>query len=154
MVKSDRFTFIMWSPAKCVLFPSARLADEMHAIVNGVIFFVILACSAIVAFNLFALESNEALSMETTIAMYDMGSVLAVTFLYCYLSDNVTQSLLTVSDAFYYSTWYKGALRRDGIYLIVPIQRAQREVRLVAFNLIECSLMVFLRVGANAIENH
>lgn len=119
----------------------------MRIIVNEVIFLRLLACSAIVALNLFALELNSLLSMEVMISIYDMGTSVALTFIHCYYAENITDALLDVGDIFYNSAWYNRTLDRNGAYLILPIQRAQREFRWISFNLIECSLPVFLKVG-------
>lgn len=121
----------------------------MRDIVNEVIFFRLLACSAIVALNLFAMESNEALSMETIVAMYDLATALAMTFIHCYYAENITEALLGVGDVFYHSAWCKSGLamrRREALLILFPIQRAQQEFRLISFDMIDCSLAVFLKV--------
>lgn len=119
----------------------------MDVIMNEVLFLRLLACSATMALNLFAMELSDTFSLETLANLYTMVTVLAMTFLHCYYVETVTNALLGVGDIFYDSPWYKGAIGQNAIVLLMPIQRAQREFRLVTFNMIKCSLTVFLKVG-------
>lgn len=119
----------------------------MDVIMNEVLFLRLLACSAIVALNLFAMELSDTVSLETIAAVYDMVTILAMTFLHCYYAETVTKALLGVGDAFFESSWYTGAIGQNAIVLLMPIQRSQRQFRMVTFNMIECSLTVFLKVG-------
>lgn len=127
----------------------SRLANETRVIMNEVLFFRLLACSATVALDFFSLELNETLSLETIASLYDIATMSTMTFLYCYYSETVTEALLDVGDVFFYSPWYESAMNQNGLLAIIslPVQRAQREFRLVGFQLVECSLAVFLKVS-------
>lgn len=119
----------------------------MCTTVNEMIFLRLLACSAVVAINLFAMELISSFSMEVLVGIFNIGTIVALTFIHCYYAENITEALLDVGDAFYNSEWYKGSLERNKAYLLFPIQRSQHEFRLVSFELIECSLPVFVKVG-------
>lgn len=96
---------------------------------------------------MFALESVDRLDVQAMASFYDFTSVLVTTFIYCYLSERVTADLLFVGDIFYASLWYH-LPSKQGKLLKLSIERSQWEFRLKGFELINCSLSVFLSVCA------
>lgn len=113
---------------------------------SEILFSMLLTCTVIVAFNLFALESNAMFSVQTVIAVCNVGCLLPSNFTYCLLAEQVTDNLLHVGDILYDSPWYRLPLQQQKL-LIIPIQRAQREFRLKSLRLINCSLAVFSAVS-------
>lgn len=112
---------------------------------NGILFSQLLMCALITAFNLFALASMEQINVQAMASFHDLISVLVTTFIYCYLSETVTENLLAAGDVFYASLWYYlPAKQRKLIQLTVG--RSQRGFRLKGYGLIDCSLSVFLSV--------
>lgn len=123
---------------------------------DEVLFYILLACSSIIAFDLIALESNDIFSLETAVTLYDLNTILAMTFIYCYSSEQITLMLYNIGDIFYNSMWYQlpVALQKPVIF---PILRSSRVFRLRSLGLIDCSLPVFLSVNSNLqtfITNH
>lgn len=119
---------------------------------NGILFFQLLSCAVITAFNLFALETIERIDVQAMASFYDFTSVLATTFIYCYLSERVTADLLIIGDLFYASLWYH-LPSKQGKLLKLSIERSQWEFRLKGFELINCSLSVFLSVCDDFLGN-
>lgn len=117
----------------------------MNGIMNEALFYMLVACSAITAFNLLALESNELLSMEGATATYDLCLVLASMFVYCELSERLTITLNEIQNIFYESPWYQMPVKLQKS-MTLPIQRAAVEFRLQSLGLVDCSLTTFLSV--------
>lgn len=121
------------------------MANAMSDIMDRVLFNMLLACSVIVAFNLVAMDSNKAINLETIMAFYNLSLVLGITFVYCNLSQEVTEILLNIGDSFYASVWYEWPVQQQRI-LGFPIQRSARPFCLKSMGLIECSLDSFSSV--------
>lgn len=111
-----------------------------------ILFSLFLTCTIIIAFNLFALESNKLFSIQTVIAICDVTCLLPSNFTYCFLAEKVTADLLKIGDILFSSAWYQLPLAQQKL-LIVSIQFAEREYRIKGLRLIDCSLGVFLSVG-------
>lgn len=79
-------------------------------------------------------------------AVVDIATLLMVAFAMCVLPEMISQALADVGEAFYFSAWYDRALHRNGVYVIVPMQCAQREFRVVSMGLVGCSLPTFAKV--------
>lgn len=123
-----------------------RLAKAMSTIMEEFLFFLLLGCSSILALDLFVLDSQNMLSMETIVAAYDIISVLAMAYLFCCLSDKLTLILLKMGDVYYYnSAWYAWPMKQRHC-LILLIQRAQNDFHLTSFGFKICSLLVFQKV--------
>lgn len=130
----------MW--ALCILY---RFADTLREIMSGVLFYQLLICAAVTAFNLFALESNGLLSLNAAVSMYLMVSAIITTFLYCYLSENFTTDLMEIGMIFYGSAWYQLPAKHQRAFVLF-IKRGRGEIRLKCFGMIDCSLSVFSSV--------
>lgn len=105
-----------------------------------------LNCVIAIAFNLFVLELNESINMEIFIALVDLGAELGMTAAHFFLSEYITMDLLKIGDIFYNSPWFQLPTKQQ-MRLVLPIQRAQREIRLTGLDLFQCSLDVFVSVG-------
>lgn len=121
------------------------LVTSLCHIMEFILFNMTFTCTIIIAFNLFVVETNGVYSFETAIAFLDLGLVLGLTFAYFYLAEHITTDLLGIADIFYNSPWYRLGTKRQ-ILFVLPIQRAQREMRLTGLGLFECSLVVFSKV--------
>lgn len=106
-----------------------------------------LSTTICIAFDLFAVELSDTLSLETVTAVTNLCVVLAIAFAYCYLSDWITADLLEIGNVFYSSPWYRLLSVKQQQLLVLPIQRANRLVRLRSLGLIDCSGAVFLSVN-------
>lgn len=123
----------------------------MDDIMEVALFCMLLACSVIIALNLFALESNDLLSMGAAVSIDEFGTVLAMTFAHCYVSERITVALASVRGFFYASPWYELPVRLQRP-LTLPIRRAAFEFRLKSLGLIDCSLATFLSVSGNRLS--
>lgn len=111
------------------------------------LFVMALTCTMAVAMNLFAVELNGIFSMTTLVACIDLFSVNSLMVIYSYLSEWITSDLLEIGDIFYNSAWYQLPVNEQRL-LTLPIGRAQREFRLSALGLFDCSLAMFSSVKA------
>lgn len=123
-----------------------RFGDTLRSIMSGVLFYQLLICAAVTAFNLFALEANGFLSLNAAVSLYLMVSAIITTFLYCFLAERFTTDLLAIGMIFYGSAWYQLPSQYQRIFVLL-IKRSQRETRLKCFGLLDCSLSVFSSVG-------
>lgn len=114
---------------------------------NEIIFFVFLSTTMIIAFNLFALESNNPLSLQSIVGICVLICLLPLNFAYCYFADIVTANLYEIGDIFYNIAWYQLPVQMQ-IFLVLPIQRTGKRFRFQSLGIIDCSLAVFLSVGS------
>lgn len=110
-----------------------------------ILFNITLACTLVIAFNLFTIELSDGLNYDILTALADIIIVIALTFAYFYLSERITADLLEICDIFYNSPWFQLSTKQQKL-LTLPIQRAGRELRLTGLGLIDCSLIVFSKV--------
>lgn len=106
---------------------------------------MVFTCIIGIAFNAFVIEISETFTLETFVAVADLCIVIGVTFAHFYLSEQVTSDLLAIADIFYNSTWYRLPARQQKL-VVLPIQRADRDLRLNGLGMFECSLSVFATV--------
>lgn len=122
------------------------MAESLREVMKVVLFSMTLTCVIVIAANLLVFELNESFNQEIFVAFLDMGVEIIMTFAHFYLAEWITSDLLTIGDHFYNSAWYDLPLKHQKL-LVLPIQRAQRELRLKGLGLFECSLPVFSMVG-------
>lgn len=102
-------------------------------------------CTISIALNLYALELNNTISAEAMDALFDLFLVVMLMFTYCYLSERVTADLFDIGDIFYNVDWFQLPVNQQR-FLVLPIQRSQRELRLQGLGLFDCSLAIFSSV--------
>lgn len=113
---------------------------------TDVLFYQLLVCAVIIAFNMFALQSILVIhDLHSVVSITELTSTVIPTYIYCWLSDNFTADLADIGETFYSSTWFKMPVKYQRL-LIMPIMISQNEVRLSGFGMIDCSLNVFLAV--------
>lgn len=108
----------------------------------------LLTCATVIAFNLLLLEVSDHVDLSIAASLYDMGTVVAMTIIFCLLSELITAALLRIGDAFYESMWYRLPPRQQKL-LGLPIQRSQRVFYFEGLGLIYSSLYTFVRVNYN-----
>lgn len=123
----------------------------MNRIMDEVLFNMLLACSVVVAFNLAGLDATNSFSVELLTTLYNLFCVLAMTFVYCFLSEEVTSKLSSIGHAFYASIWYEWPVQQQRL-VILPILRATKSFRLNSLGLIDCSLSVFSSVCSDFVD--
>lgn len=128
------------------LAPRHRLANATQKIMSAGLFYQLLVCAAVTAFNLSIFESNPLVSLECLVSAYQMSSVIIPTFIYCYLSNIVSTNLLGVGNIFYGCNWYEWPTAQKQL-LILTIRRSQRRFIFNGFELLNCSLEMFLSVN-------
>lgn len=114
---------------------------------GAVLFFQLLVCASVIAFNLFVLESNTNYSlMSIVISVYTVVTYAGITFGFCIMSDIVADRLCNIDEIFYRIGWYLVTAKHQRLVLL-SIQRAQRPFRFNGFGLINCSLETFTGVN-------
>lgn len=98
---------------------------------------------------LVAVDTTSVMNPSNTTSVMGALTVLLPTYIFCELSEKMTQRLQVIGDSFYGCSWFYLESSQQKMFLL-PIQRAQREIRLNGLRLVECSLEVFLTVSINA----
>lgn len=129
------------------------MAESLGEVMKVVLFNMTFICVIVIALNLLVVELNESVSVQMVVAFTDLISVVLVTFSYFFLAECITTDLLSVGDLFYNSDWYRLLSVQQQKLLVLPIQRAQRELRLKGLGLFDCSLVTFASVKFTNREN-
>lgn len=116
---------------------------------SEVIFYQMLFSAIELASFLVAIDETKGLSPSNNTSVLGAFTVLFPTYLFCKFSENVTASLHRVGDAFYDCPWYNFKASQQKMFLL-PIQRAQKEVRLNGLRIVDCSLEIFSSVNMNS----
>lgn len=111
----------------------------------------LLCCAIIIAFNLILLEYTDRFELQIISSLYIMLSESATNFLFCFLSENITTALSTISDIFYSSMWIRLPTKQQKLVMLA-IARSQQEFHLQGLGLTPCALSTFLRVIRNIAE--
>lgn len=112
---------------------------------NAVIFGQLLVCAVITALSLFSLQSNDLISTDTVVSVYELLCVVVMAFIYCHLSDLATSYLLRVGAIYYNCDWFTVPTKQQKLFIIL-IQRSQREFHFNGLGMIDCTLRTFLSV--------
>lgn len=112
---------------------------------KAVLFNLTFACVIVIASNLLVVELNESINVEMMVAFVNLIVITVMTFAHFYLAEKITSDLLSIGDLFYNSAWYRLPIKQQKL-LVLPIQRAQRELRLKCLGLFNCSMPVFSSV--------
>lgn len=114
------------------------------------IFFQMLFSATELASFLFAIDETKGMDLMNGTAILGGWTILMPTYLFCQLSENVSVSMQMISDAFYGCAWYCLSAKQQTLFLL-PMQRAQKEIRINGLGIVDCSLAVFASVNARAI---
>lgn len=155
--KYRRNPAIVWQSGNNIICSTGKFststAKAIGNIMGEILFTMFLTCTIIIAFNLFALESNALFSIQTVIAICDVACLLPSNFTYCFLAEKVTADLLKTGDVLFSSAWYRLPVAQQKL-LVVPLQVAECEYRIKGLRLINCSLAVFLSVSCPTNSNN
>lgn len=113
---------------------------------SAVIFYQLLVCALINAFQLFLLESSDLFSFDIIAALHMICMHSIMAYIYCYLAESVTENLHSIGVIFYEFGWYLLPVNEQKLF-VLPIQRAHREFYFSGFGLIDCTLKNFLSVN-------
>lgn len=111
------------------------------------LFFQLLVCAGSLAIYMVGMDRSGVLSMNFCLALCGLVTIIASTYIYCFLSEGVTSELGAVGDIFYEYPWHQLPAKQQQLF-ILPIQRARKEFRMTGLGLVECSLRVFASVRA------
>lgn len=123
------------------------IAEMINTVVDEMILFTMATSTMNLAFNLFALESNDLISLEILSAVGVLAIMLLLNFSYCYFAEMVAAALYKIGDVFYDSAWYQMPVKLQKI-IMLPIQRTGKEMRFRSFGFVDCSLAMFLMVNS------
>lgn len=110
------------------------------------LFFQLLVCAASLAVCMVGMEKSELFSMSFFLALAGLSTAISSTYIYCFLSENVTNELSAIGGIFYDCEWYRLPVKQQKLFG-VAIQRAQKPFRMTGLGLVECSLRVFTSVS-------
>lgn len=121
-----------------------RLLSKIEDLMSAIMFFQLLMYVIFIALSLLAVDKAEI----NTALLFDfqcLGLYTAYTFVCCSSSENLTEKSLDVSNVAYNSMWYCMSINERKV-VILTIIRSQKEFRLDALGLFECSFVTFLQV--------
>lgn len=121
------------------------MAKMVGEIMSSSLFFQLLFCAISLAVYMVAFASNLSPSMNLLMMVLGVSVTTAATSVYCYLSENITNSLEDAGDIFYGFPWYRLPAKQHILFQL-PIRRAQKNFRLTGLGIVECSLSVLLQV--------
>lgn len=110
------------------------------------IFFQLLVCASLLAIYMVGIEADGNLGVNVLISLVGVAANVIISFLFCFLSENLTHKLSTIGDHFYNYAWYRLPIKQQQLF-IFPIQRTQKEFRINGLGIVECSLKVFVSVN-------
>lgn len=119
------------------------MAKTTNDIMGIPLFSDLLTCALVIAFNLLLLASIDYIDLQIVSSLLNVSTVVLMTFVFCYLSENISESLSGIDNAFYESSWYFLHVQHQKS-IIMAI--ARRGFRLDGLGLIYCSLETFARV--------
>lgn len=141
----DVFSFFSHQASNIILSLFYSIAESLCDMMESVLFSMTFTCMVIIVFNLYVIELNDTLTFEIYCAFGNLAAGLALAFTYFFMSEWITSDLMQIGDHFYNSAWYQLPTKQQTL-LVLPIQRAQRELRLSGLGLFDCSLEVFGQV--------
>lgn len=112
-----------------------------------ILFAMTVSCTTGIALDLLAIEMNNYFGFGIMTTIIDLLLMLGIMFTYSCLSELISSDLIEIGDFFYNFAWYQLLPVEKQKLLVLPIQRAQREVRLSGLGLCDCSLEVFSKVS-------
>lgn len=116
-----------------------------------VIFLHLVCCASFIGFNFLLLEVSDKIDLQVLSSLYVMLSDIAMNFVFCLLSENITSDLLKIGDIVYESRWYRLRTRQQALITLI-LARSQELFRLRALGIIPCSLDTFSRVIIKSVE--
>lgn len=126
---------------------SANVVEDTMSVL---IFFQMLFSATELASFLFAIDETRGMDLMNGTAILGGWTILMPTYLFCKLSENVSVSMQTIGDAVYGCSWYCLSAKQQTLF-VLPMQRAQKEIRINGLGIVDCSLAVFVSVNARAI---
>lgn len=131
-------------------FMNCSIMANIKSIMGGALFYELAGCATYVAISLFAIDrSLQNINLNTLINIYCLLTSLVFNFFICSYSEDLTQRSLDVADIIYDSNWYRLQYKQQKL-LIMSIQRSQRIFRLKGFQIVDCSMEIFLKVRLNS----
>lgn len=116
---------------------------------GGALFYELAGCATYVAISLFAIDrSLQNINLNTLINIYCLLTSLVFNFFICSYSEDLTQRSFDVAEIIYDSNWYQLQYKQQKL-LIMSIQRSRRIFRLKGFQIVDCSMEIFLKVRLN-----
>lgn len=128
-------------------FKFCSVATAISNVMSPILFVLLLSYSITIAIFLVCLGLVNIFSLTAFATITALTDILTQMVIYCAYSENVTNDLVASGESFYESPWYQLPVKLQQFY-ILPIQRSQKEFRRSGLGIIECSLGVFVSVGA------
>lgn len=123
-----------------------QLATITGHIISPVLFYQLVLCAVNTAIFLYVLGlQGLLLNLDALVCLMGILSVLFPTFIYCHLSESLTFKLCSVGLIYYSCAWYCLPIKQQKL-IILPIKRAQKEVRMTGLGIVDCSLSIFSSV--------
>lgn len=130
----------------------ASLSETLGDIVSVGLFFQLLICVLCLAVYMISFESVRVINVRVFVSIAGATSIVASTYIHCFLSELVTRNLQDIGDIFYEFPWYRLPLKQQQLFML-PILRGQEEYRMTGLGMVECSLQTFSSVSHLIMKN-
>lgn len=117
----------------------------MDNLISAAFFFQISMFILMLAVDLFIIDQTGGIDANALLNLNSTSMFFVMSYVFCYLSENITAKSLANANIAYEATWYKMSNSSQKAIGMI-IMRSQREYRIVGFGMVECSLEVFLTV--------
>lgn len=120
--------------------------NNIRDIMSGVLFFQLLSCILFLALSFLFVDKAEQFDAALVLNFQCLIMYMTVCYMYCDLSEQITEQSFEISTIVYASLWYESTPKQREALVLIML-RSQKEFRLKGFGLVNCSLPRFLMVG-------
>lgn len=127
------------------------ISNELNELMSAALFCQLLMCAGNTAFYMVTLNIIDLTGISFYVSLAGLVNIILSTFIYCFLSENLTFELESIGSMFYNCLWYRLPIKHQRLFAF-SIQRSQKIFRLRGFGIVECSLSVFSSVSFSTFE--
>lgn len=120
--------------------------NNIRDMMSGVLFYQLLSCIMFLALSFLFVDNAERIDTALILNFQCLVMYMIVCYLYCDLSEKITENSFEISKIAYESIWYEFTPKHRKA-LVLIIMRSQKDFRLNGFGLVNCSLPRFLMVS-------
>lgn len=112
---------------------------------SGLLFMILSTCFFLLVIDLLAVEQSTGIDIDILLVLNCLFLFLLIAWIYSYFSEKITANSLDIGEDAYDSLWYNMPIKQQKAVILI-VGRAQREFRLDALGMADCSFVTFLAV--------
>lgn len=125
-----------------------RSMENIRGLMSVVIFGVLLNCLLSLALILFSVDQSDAIDFTIIFNLECLLTIIIICYIYSYFSETITINSFKIGEDVYDSLWYVMPMKQQKAMILI-IAQSQKEFRLSALGMVDCSLEIFLAVIIN-----